>query len=595
MIGQLIQNYQITSRLGEGGMGIVYKATDTVLGREVALKMLHAQLIQQSQFLERFKKEARVLAQLLHPNIAVIYNFIAQNENHFMVMEYVQGKNLDELVKEHGTLSYEIVCPIFMQALEGLHHAHKKGIFHRDIKPSNLILTPDGTVKLMDFGIAKIAGEQRLTQVNRVVGTVEFMAPELIEGKDPSVASDIYATGVTLYELLTGKLPFEGTTDFNLMQDILKKKPISAEKLNANVPKALSNIVMKALEKKPEQRFTDAKAFQLALLAAFPVLKDADLSKINSFKKAVPETQVVQIFSHSGRSLKPTALSEKATNPASQFYPGLLTVKDKLLSKKNRLVLIGVLSVLVFLVVGFSLFSGNEVKDKKKEDISTGITGTNDSKKTDSTSLAINEKPVNSDQFTPPPVKNTPPEVKEPTREPEIKEEKKEKNKEKENKKDDGKKEPVKEKITEKKDPVKEPEKKELPPVIPPVEKKELVIAPPEVRKNKTVTLNNRLEVNLFLKDAITESTAKEGQTLNFSVINSVVYNGETIIERGAQATGRIKNMTNKKMTIVISSVTAANGQRIPFQEVDLSGRYSEILSSRNYSAMLKRGITINF
>jgi len=168
-------------------MGTVYKATDTVLGREVALKMLHTPLINQAQFLERFRKEARILAQLLHPNIAVIYNFIEQNNSHYMVMEYVEGKNLDSLLRQQRVLSYQVVVPVFIQALEGLHHAHKKGIFHRDIKPSNLILTPDGTVKLMDFGIAKMAGEQRMTQVNRVVGTVEFMAPELIQANYPSV------------------------------------------------------------------------------------------------------------------------------------------------------------------------------------------------------------------------------------------------------------------------------------------------------------------------------------------------------------------------------------------------------------------------
>ena len=169
-------------------------------------------------------------------------------------------------------ISHKIVVPVFIQALEGLQHAHKKGIYHRDIKPSNLIFTPDGIAKLMDFGIAKVAGEQRLTQVNRVVGTVEFMAPELIQGKDPSVASDIYAVGVTMYELLCGKLPFAGNTDYTLMQDIMEKKPVVVDKMNTSVPKVLSNIVMKALEKKPENRYPDARAFQQALAAAFPEL-----------------------------------------------------------------------------------------------------------------------------------------------------------------------------------------------------------------------------------------------------------------------------------------------------------------------------------
>src|SRR5450432_3690282 len=153
MIGEYVQNYKIVSHLGEGGMGVVYKAVDNVLGREVALKMLHTAMIRQPQVLDRFKKEAQVLAQLLHPNIAVIYNFIEQDGNHFMVMEYVEGTNLDDFLKKYKILPAEFVVPVFIQALEGLQHAHRKNIFHRDIKPSNLMITHEATLKLMDFGI----------------------------------------------------------------------------------------------------------------------------------------------------------------------------------------------------------------------------------------------------------------------------------------------------------------------------------------------------------------------------------------------------------------------------------------------------------
>ncbi|MFZ1453473.1 MAG: serine/threonine-protein kinase, partial [Ferruginibacter sp.] len=286
MIGEKIHSYEITEHLGKGGMGNVYKATDTMLGRDVALKMLHPQLTMEAQFLERFKKEARVLAQLLHPNIAVIYNFIEQGGNHFMVMEYVEGTNLDDLLKKHKTLPAEFVVPVFTQVLEGLKHAHKKNVFHRDIKPANMMLTHDDTVKLMDFGIAKVAGEQKMTQVNKIVGTVEFMAPELLQGKEASAASDIYAAGVTLYELLCGKLPFVADTDFNLMQAIMKEKVIHPAKCNASIPKALSDIIMKALDKNPAARFADAGAFQLALLAAFPNYRNINLASLNAASPA---------------------------------------------------------------------------------------------------------------------------------------------------------------------------------------------------------------------------------------------------------------------------------------------------------------------
>ncbi|MFI5187366.1 MAG: serine/threonine protein kinase, partial [Chitinophagales bacterium] len=350
MIGKKIQNYEITAHLGEGGMGTVYRASDSILNRDVALKMLHTPLLQQPLFLERFKKEARVLAQLLHPNIAVIYNMIEQDNNHFMVMEYVEGKNLDALLKQYKTLSYKIVVPVIIQALEGLGHAHRKGIYHRDIKPSNLILKSDGTVKLMDFGIAMVAGEQRLTQVNRVVGTVEYIAPEIIQGKEPSMSTDLYSMGVTMYELLTGKLPFEGNSDFNLMQDILKKRPLDVDKLNASVPKVLSNIVMKTLEKKPSDRFADARELQQALTNAFPDLKNVELTD------SYVSTAAQYISSPS------IPLKKGVTPQATQVFQGSDTrtspaffgkIKEKILARENRVWVICGSVVLLTAVMAF--------------------------------------------------------------------------------------------------------------------------------------------------------------------------------------------------------------------------------------------------
>ncbi|MEP6747701.1 MAG: serine/threonine-protein kinase, partial [Bacteroidota bacterium] len=356
MIGQYVQNYKIVSHLGEGGMGIVYKAVDNVLGREVALKMLHTSMIRQPHVLERFKKEAQVLARLLHPNIAVIYNFIEQDSQYFMVMEYVEGKNLDELARAHKTLPVKTIVAMFLQVLEGLQHAHKKGITHRDIKPSNLIMTAEGTVKLMDFGIAKIAGEQKLTQVNRVIGTVAFMAPEIIEGKEPSVASDIYAAGITMYELLSGTLPFSNTSDYNLMQDIMKKKPAQLKALNASVPPALSNIVMKALEKKPENRFTDAREMQQSLLAAFPGYKDIDLSILAPAAQPLYETREAPVTG-GFNSKNATVLSSSFETRMESVVPPT-TVMQKfdqkiLQNKKSPYVLAGIGLVGLLLIFAF--------------------------------------------------------------------------------------------------------------------------------------------------------------------------------------------------------------------------------------------------
>jgi eukaryotic-like serine/threonine-protein kinase len=590
MIGQHVQNYTITSYLGEGGMGTVYRASDTMLGRDVALKMLHGTLISQPQFLDRFKKEARILAQLLHPNIAVIYNFIGQDNNHFMVMEYVEGNNLDTLLRQYKQIPYEMVVPIFLQVLEGLHHAHKKRIFHRDIKPSNLILTPDGTVKLMDFGIAKVAGEQRLTQVNRVVGTIEYMPPELIEGKEPSVASDIYAAGVTMYELLTGKLPFESTTDYTLMQEIIKKKPVSVNKLNPAVPSALSNILMKALEKKPESRFADAKAFQYALSNAFPGLKEIDLR--DAYKPAVAITEKVQVVTQPKTKSRPASSQTKDSNDKIKPFAFIQTIGKKIRVTQNAPVLIGIVSLLLAAVVALTMFNkktnaDNEITHsltqyetakpkEKKEEINTAVIPV--SRDTAVNNIAAipsrNDRPVTKDKFAF-----------------ESADEKK---------KDEKKKDPsgigIK-KQTDKPEPAVKEEKKETPPVALIAEKKEEIKIPEESERKTphTVRLNTRLDVNLYLRDAINEATAKEGQSLYFTVSNPVSYNGEVIIARGASASGRIKNIGKKKISIVLNSVTATSGQTLPFETVELSGRIEEIISSRNYSGTLKKGTTIHF
>ena len=596
MIGKKIQNYEIRAHLGEGGMGTVYRATDNVLGREVALKMLHTPLLQQTQFLDRFRKEARLLAQLLHPNIAVIYNLIEQEGNQYMVMEYVEGKNLDAMLREQRTLNYKWVVPVFLQALEGLRHAHKKGIYHRDIKPSNLILTPDGTVKLMDFGIAMMAGEKRMTQVNRVVGTIEYMAPELIEGKDPSIASDIYATGITMYELLTGKLPFEGNTDFNLMQDILKKKPVALDKMNASVPKALNNIVMKALEKKPENRFADAKEFSQALLQAFPDLKYADLS----ISHQPAPTKLVQIPSKSAVA-KPTVVHhEKSTRPLPVYLRTVTNIKQKILLKENRTYLIAALAVLVlsiaiFVIAGMSrsepelLGMNDQKKDsvqQPRQEVKKQQQSRIDGGYNDNGGL----QPVQ-------PVRNVVNEGKGEGQE------EKEKQKEKEGdtgggKKEatgkDVKKETVKEKEKqsekqiEKEKEKEEPVRKEDPPPPPPEEEKK----EEKKREPKTIRITSAPEVSLYLREPLT-TNASEGQVIYFNVISPVRYNGDVIIEKGATATGRIKNVGNKKISIVISKVTGANGEALPLQEVELSGRINDMISNRSYSVPLKRGITI--
>jgi serine/threonine-protein kinase len=549
MIGQSIGGYQVNAHLGQGGMGNVFRATDNMLGREVALKMLHPQLTMQTHFLERFKKEARVLAQLLHPNIAVIYNFIEQGGNHFMVMEYVDGANLDDLLKKHKTLPPEFVVPVFIQVLEGLQHAHKKNIFHRDIKPANLMLTPDSTVKLMDFGIAKVAGEQKMTQVNKIVGTVEFMAPELIQGKDASAASDIYAAGVTLYELICGKLPFEADTDFNLMQAIMKQKITQPGKFNATIPKALSDIVMKALDKNPAARFADARAFQQALMAAFPNYRNINLASLN-----IPLPAYAQQGGPATRFEKTTD-ADMETRAEMIAMPLSAPEKIKAHVLENKKIYLS--AVLLLLCLFITLAIVNNKKPEKKD------TGT------------VEKKPDNGGGVI---ADNNGPVVITPVIKPEVGDNKvvvPDKEKEKT------------EKAKDKKEEVKVPDKT---PVKPVEEEKE----EEKPAAKKDVFISSRVEIELYLQNDLSSSPERQDIPVTFSLKNNVVYSGVTIINQGAIAKGRIK-LGKIQTDVDIFNITAANGQQITIRPVKGHGRRNEITSNRSYTAFILPGTRIKF
>jgi len=562
MIGEKIHSYHINAHLGQGGMGNVYRATDTMLGREVALKMLHPQLTMQTQFLERFKKEARVLAQLLHPNIAVIYNFIEQQGNHFMVMEYVEGASLDELLKKYGTLPPEFVVPVFIQALEGLQHAHRKHIFHRDIKPSNIMLTPDGTVKLMDFGIAKVAGEQKMTQVNKIVGTVEFMAPELIQGKDASALSDIYAMGVTLYELISGKLPFESDTDFNLMQAILKKKPSPPDKLNASVPRPLADIVMKALDKNPDHRFTDARAFQQALANAFPSFREINLAALKPVIAGSVLAQTAGAITQPNKDLMTAVAMETRVETWANKNSFLEKTKQHIL--RNRKWYLIAAALLFFLLITVGIVNRN-----KDTELAQG-----DTLKTGNENIASANTPTKTDLEQPQVVNVPPPPERDDQKKiPDIKSETA---KPKENK-------------VERKQPEQKTEDES-------VKAKESLVETPAEKpvEKKDVYVTTKVEVELFLRDDLGDSPERKDIPVTFSVRYRVMYSGVTIVQQGAIATGTIK-LGKVQTDVSINSVTAANGQQIQIKALKGHGKRNTITSDRSYTAIIPPGTRINF
>jgi serine/threonine-protein kinase len=265
MIGTEIGNYRIIEKLGEGGMGVVYKAVDTSLDRVVAVKVLNGDLARVPELVARFRGEAKAQANLNHTNLATLYAFITTSENAMMVMEFVDGETFSQMIHRRGPLPAQGAVPMFRQALLGFGYAHRAGIIHRDIKPSNIMLNRQGIVKVMDFGIAKAIGERGLTRTGMQVGTCRYMSPEQVLNKNADIRSDIYSLGITLYEMLTGNAPFQSDSEFQVMSDHVHTPPPPPSKFYPYIPKGVENAILKALAKNPDERFQTVEEFGAAL------------------------------------------------------------------------------------------------------------------------------------------------------------------------------------------------------------------------------------------------------------------------------------------------------------------------------------------
>jgi serine/threonine protein kinase len=265
MIGEQFGNFRILDKLGEGGMGVVYKAIDIHLDRPVAIKMLNTDLARNPELVERFRSEAKAQANLNHVNLATLYAFLVEKGNAFMVMEFVEGETLDQMIRNRGPLPPEDAVPWFKQALLGIGSAHRMGIIHRDIKPSNIMRNSRGIVKVMDFGIAKVVGMRGLTRTGMLLGTPAYMSPEQIQNRHVDVRSDIYALGITLYQMLTGRLPFDTDNDFELMNSQVTLVPPPLKRMHPYAPDQYQGIVMKALAKNPDDRYQTVEEFGAAL------------------------------------------------------------------------------------------------------------------------------------------------------------------------------------------------------------------------------------------------------------------------------------------------------------------------------------------
>src|SRR5215510_4991547 len=277
MIGKTISHYRITSRLGEGGMGVVYEAEDTNLGRHVALKFLTPAMATDASLLQRFQREARAASALNHPNICTIHGIEQFESEHFIVMELLEGESLADRIRR-GPLDIDFVLTLGVQIVDALESAHSKGIVHRDLKPANMFVTSRGQIKILDFGLAKIdqhkpeassmlptAIKQDLTSAGATMGTVAYMSPEQARGEITDARTDLFSVGTVLYAMATGVLPFQGETSAVVFDSILNRDPIPVNDVNPSLPPELGRIIAQALEKDRDLRYQNATDLKTAL------------------------------------------------------------------------------------------------------------------------------------------------------------------------------------------------------------------------------------------------------------------------------------------------------------------------------------------
>ena len=324
MIGTKILNYKIESLLGEGGMGNVYLATHESLDRKVAVKSILPHLVENKEIKARFLNEAKTMSKLQHPNIVSLYDYYSGDEGLFLFMEYVEGKELHDYLMDLGKPLDEDLSRAFMhQILLAFQHAHKKGVVHRDIKPSNIIISNEGEIKILDFGIAKLLSDtnSNLTKTGTQVGTVYYMSPEQVEGQKVDHLSDIYSIGVTMYQLLTRVNPYKDcTTDFEIYKKITGEKLPDAQLINPSLSESIIDIIYKATEKDPKNRFQNCQEF------------------INAF-----ESSVGRAPDRDDKQSKKVLVSNRAE-----------VVERK--KKKRPIILIGIVSVLTMGALLWNLF-----------------------------------------------------------------------------------------------------------------------------------------------------------------------------------------------------------------------------------------------
>ena len=366
--GQKINDrYEIIKTIGEGGMANVYLANDTILDRKVAIKVLRGDLSNDEKFIRRFKREALSVSNLSHPNIVEVYDVGEEDGNYYIVMEYIEGKTLKQLLQKRGALTLNEVIDIMTQLTDGLAHAHEAYIIHRDIKPQNIMIEDNGLVKITDFGIAMALNSTQLTQTNSVMGSVHYLPPEQANGKGSTVKSDIYSLGILMYELLTGSVPFKGDTAVEIALKHMKEKIPSIRKQNPTIPQSVENIVLKATAKNPKNRYDNVRDMYKDLQTALQ--RDNEKRLVYEYpENDLEETKVIPQVTKEVKQVidKPTAKEEDTEDDS------VLKEKDE----KNKLPIIlavVLLGTLIVLAGVYLLITSKDVKEVKVPNV-VGLT-----------------------------------------------------------------------------------------------------------------------------------------------------------------------------------------------------------------------------
>ena len=269
MIGRVFANrYKLEEFIGKGGMALVFRATDLRTGHDVAVKVLRPELGNDQEFLERFQREALAASKMSHHNIVNLLDVGEEDGYRYLVIEYMRGRTLKEIIVEKGRLPEPVAGKIAIRILSALQHAHDNGIIHRDIKPQNVLVNAEGLVKVADFGIARVAGSHTLTKGDSVMGSVHYFSPEQARGEDVTAASDIYSVGVVMYEMLTGRVPFDGETPVSIAMQHISAVPTPPSRLADGISPAMEKVVLTAMAKEPSGRYRDAADMARAILAA---------------------------------------------------------------------------------------------------------------------------------------------------------------------------------------------------------------------------------------------------------------------------------------------------------------------------------------